>query len=279
MSICLEVTLSYRLAFHQLGQDSDFYRTVLEPGAQSLGFPSAQALSQALADFLQAHKWAFSMAVKAHRIFKYGHDLEACRWNKLICCHLVCNGPKRDPTHAFGWDKITWKNIDEWLAEMQLSHLHSLVTETYRKARRSAYRQFGRDPRYIGTIPVCFTIEGLPLILWHMMPQYSPKEPLDPTLAHDSPWARDILDAMAMFCLFSVKQQIVLHCPPTQDGRRGHALPGHLVRSDGNWVWEPYFDDWLDHLAGRVDCPGIDPVLEVCGHPPAMIMDVMSEYQ
>ncbi|TFK88733.1 hypothetical protein K466DRAFT_58098 [Polyporus arcularius HHB13444] len=244
----------HRLASHGLRKDVAFYKDAVEPCARAIGFRSASALSKALSDFLEAHNWAIKTAAMALRVATYGysHDtMGECDYKEVIRVHLAYNGPGRNPARTFRWRSIEWTDIAQWLSDMQLSYMEDDITSMYGEARKMAYREFGHDEHYVSSFPIVITLQDVPITLWQMNPQYSPRRYIPPTLGFNTSWVEDERRDLKRFCMSCVNNGVSLRYPGEVPGN-GVALPGRFIRSQHRWVWVPYINNWSETRTGAI---------------------------
>ncbi|TFK88734.1 hypothetical protein K466DRAFT_585277 [Polyporus arcularius HHB13444] len=275
--------ITHRTAYHGISRDSDFYKSVMEPSAQMLGYESAYALSRGMSEYLEAHKWTLAALIKAYTLLHFGVWQFAASFpaDKVLLLELVSLGPDRNPAEGFRLVSAHWRTVGEWLREADIpSDLHDPeVSKAFVRAKKATHSHFAARARYVGVLPVCFTIGGFPLVFWRMVPQYTPSNPMAPLT--EIPWVKKTMNDMTVFCLWCINHQVVLRPPRTVDATRPTpAVPGRLVRVRGSWRWRPFFTQWTD--LSEDPCPELWEFLQgrmaAGDQPPTFYMNILDMF-
>ncbi|KAI0717251.1 hypothetical protein C8T65DRAFT_828298 [Cerioporus squamosus] len=160
---------------------------------------------------------------------------------------------------------------------MRISYMED-ITNMYGHVRKLAYREFKHDEHYVSSFPIVITLQDVPITLWQMNPQYSPRRYIPPTLRFDPSWVEDERKDLKRFCMSCVNNGVSLRYL-REDLGDGVALLGRFVRSQDRWDWVPYVDDWAETRRGAIPCRPLAKVLRERDWNPEQMMRAFNNYR
>ncbi|EIW52726.1 uncharacterized protein TRAVEDRAFT_40379 [Trametes versicolor FP-101664 SS1] len=224
------------------------------------GFRTADEFRQALRDFIEAHTWAFQSYARAHILLEGGTDYIHTP-PKLMEIQLRClctPGGTRNPARTFSFVGHRWCTVAEYTSKPIGARNWARLASM----REAAHRYYVDDPRFVGMLPMHFTVGDISSAKMNLYPQYRPyaaswRSPSEAAF-------KGLMEDVLVLCTSSISLGLALRCADGQESIA--ALPGRFVRSNKLWTWKPLFTDWEQYLAGPRGIPGPHP--EMLPYPP-----------
>ena len=247
----------------------------------SIGFDSVAVFTEALTQWLDAHKPALQMCADV-ALYRAGGmvrvssaDLEK---QQMFLAPLVPRSSldlpaTRNPSLMFQLSGHFLFSLGDHLAKVP-GFRHDW--DRGAPIRTAMDERYADHPLYAGVLPVLISVAGLQLSQILYFPHFLP----DPT---SSP-SEAILNAeqriVAGDILHLVQSSVNAGFPIRQIGQEFSvpAVPGRYVRARGAWTWEKLFADWSDYRRGQHQ--GLDETLDglTSGFSPRELMLAMKSW-
>ncbi|EIW59859.1 uncharacterized protein TRAVEDRAFT_64687 [Trametes versicolor FP-101664 SS1] len=215
---------------------------------RSFGYRSAEDFKQVLRDFIDTHSWAFRSFAKAELLLRGGPQYMNTP-PEIMTVDLRCvyaPGSPLDPARTFKFVRHGWQTIEECTRD-PIDALNWQGAQALREVRERECRD---EPRFIGMLPVLYTVEYPHMQHLFFFAQFHPLSGstfFQPEQFNDI--GRNALIAdIKLLCTSSINNGLALRCAEGQGSIA--PLPGRFVRLNKAWTWEPLFTDWEVYLAG-----------------------------
>lgn len=211
-------------------------------------------------DFIAAHTLTLESYAKAELALKGGTQYMSSppRQLEFILKCRCTRGSSLDPASTFELVGSRWETIEEYTS----TPLGAINWRRSAESRERIQREYGGDPRYVGTLPVQFVVEGFSLNSGSMLfPQHRSVAPfLQAPHVPGADVCKMLADALVL-CVSSIRVGLSLKCAERQVGVSYAPLPGCFVRTNKRWIWEPLLANWEQYLKGPRGIQKVDSLV------------------
>ncbi|RPD59283.1 hypothetical protein L226DRAFT_561292 [Lentinus tigrinus ALCF2SS1-7] len=215
------------------------------------GYTSVSAFTRDLADFLDAHTWAFRMLVTVQRQLQVDANpgVPIPHLPRLLRFRLRCQTTRsnvhkhRNPATRFAIVAQTFTDMDAYARKNELWWEQSTVL------RNEATRAFAQQyPGHNGDfIAVEYKVPGTHGGAMNYFPLQTPRAPAPGTAEQRRPILEDMVD----FCTRSINYGFPMRMRVVGDAFTKLAYPGTFVRMDGCWTWKAILEEWKSYAPGQ----------------------------
>lgn len=219
---------------------------------QALGFPTPQAMSEALSEYINAHNWAFMALTKAYVIesggVEWSQNPQQVFFFEVLPVRMWSKFPERNPSRAFRVLRVLHAPLEDRIAADHDPANAELIRRNAAQLCGTVRARCAGHPRQLaGVIQVWFEIAGCRHNIFGHQVAYPLFHPVR-SVVDEAPslWPgatpRQLVRWMIRLCRASVDRGFPLRCIPGNSPTV--ALPGRFVRAHGNWTWKEFFSDW-----------------------------------
>ncbi|TFK79144.1 hypothetical protein K466DRAFT_506076 [Polyporus arcularius HHB13444] len=219
---------------------------------QDLGFSDLTAFTEALVQWLDAHKPALQMCADV-AVNKDGGMGSSQSTLKMLLCFLVPRSSTdlpstRNPSLTFQYKNSLLFNLrDDFIDTSGLRP----DWERGAAVRAAMNERYASHPLYAGVLPVIVNVEGFQLAQILYFPHFHP----DPTTLTAGPILAAVRRHIVLQDILSLIHGSINEGFPLRPAADSHfstpALPGRFVRSQGTWQWQQLFSDWSQYRRGQ----------------------------
>ncbi|KAI0700557.1 hypothetical protein C8T65DRAFT_728739, partial [Cerioporus squamosus] len=217
---------------------------------QDLGFGSLSAFTEALVQWLDAHKPALQMCADV-AVTKDGGMDSSHNTRKMLLCFLVPRSSMdlpstRNPSLTFQYKNNYLLTLDENF--LDTSGLRS-DWECGAAVRADLNERYASHPFYAGLLLVIVNVKGFQMAQILYFPHFRPGPTCVPAAAILAAAQPVVLQDVLGLIHGSINEGFPLR--PVDDEFSAPALPGRFVRGHGGWSWQQLFPDWSQYRRGR----------------------------
>ncbi|KAI9059707.1 hypothetical protein FKP32DRAFT_1760766 [Trametes sanguinea] len=233
-------------------------KLLLDAEVRPYGYQSSSAFITGLKEWAaQANPWALHACVDICVLLIGGIDFDKLEPDYTLHLKMKCNtragqpASGRNPASAFRYllersyeadysqeSRTSSTNNKSWPAEDR-----KRAGDSYRASHGDTFRSL--LPVYLN----CDNVSTGVTLNYPLFHHVGAKHPLDQA-------SRDVLTDMLLLAQRSSSFGFPLRFPQVGADRL-IPLPGHFMRRQGNWIWEPYFMKWEDYSPTSTEYPGL----------------------